>query len=166
MDLLDRLLGHDAWTTGELLRRMEALSAEALDRDFDLGHRTLRRTLDHLVFNVEAWTAMLAGEDPRLDRVLPEAERTVAGLRRRLDAIAPRLAALAADIAEREAWDEPAADPTGELPAPVTLGGILAHLITHSMHHRAQAIHMLRRVGVRDVPEGDVLSWESQASRG
>jgi uncharacterized damage-inducible protein DinB len=166
MDLLDRLLGHDAWTTGELLRRMEALSAEALDRDFDLGHRTLRRTLDHLVFNVEAWTAMLAGEDPRLDRVLPEAERTVAGLRRRLDAIAPRLAALAADIPQREAWDEPAADPTGELPAPVTLGGILAHLITHSMHHRAQAIHMLRRVGVQDVPEGDVLSWESQASRG
>ncbi|MEO2015569.1 MAG: hypothetical protein ABGZ53_14495 [Fuerstiella sp.] len=30
------------------------------------------------------------------------------------------------------------------------------------MHHRAQVLYMLRRVGVVDLPEGDVLSWESQ----
>jgi uncharacterized damage-inducible protein DinB len=145
---------------------MEPLPDEVLDRDVDLGHRTLRRTFDHLVFNMEAWTAMLAGEDPRLDRDRPDEERTIAGLMRRLDAIAPRLAAVARDIAARDAWDEPAPDPTAELPEPVTLGGILTHLITHSMHHRAQAIHMLRRFGTEDVPEGDALTWEAQAARG
>jgi uncharacterized damage-inducible protein DinB len=31
------------------------------------------------------------------------------------------------------------------------------------MHHRAQVLHMLRRLGVSGLPEGDVLSWERQA---
>jgi uncharacterized damage-inducible protein DinB len=39
---------------------------------------------------------------------------------------------------------------------------MIAHVITHSMHHRAQLIFMLRELGVEDLPEGDVLSWESQ----
>ncbi len=41
-------------------------------------------------------------------------------------------------------------------------GGGITHILTHSMHHRAQVLYMLRRVGVVDLPEGDVLSWESQ----
>jgi len=45
-------------------------------------------------------------------------------------------------------------------PAEKTFGGAIAHVLTHSMHHRAQVLHMLRRLGVGDVPEGDVLSWE------
>jgi hypothetical protein len=28
------------------------------------------------------------------------------------------------------------------------------------MHHRAQLLYMLRRLGVADLPEGDVFSWE------
>jgi uncharacterized damage-inducible protein DinB len=31
------------------------------------------------------------------------------------------------------------------------------------MHHRAQLLYLLRRLGVRDLPEGDALSWEEQA---
>nr|WP_274378933.1 hypothetical protein [Deinococcus cavernae] len=38
--------------------------------------------------------------------------------------------------------------------------------MTHSMHHRAQLIHMLRHLNVADVPEGDVLSWETEHSKG
>lgn len=46
MDLLDRLLGHDAWTTHQLLRRAESLNEEQLDQDFDIGHRTVRAILN------------------------------------------------------------------------------------------------------------------------
>jgi hypothetical protein len=28
------------------------------------------------------------------------------------------------------------------------------------MHHRAQLLFMLRRLGVEGVPEGDTLTWE------
>ncbi len=53
MDLLDRLLGHDAWTTRQLLLRCRNLTDEQLDREFDIGHRTVRATLLHVIRNVE-----------------------------------------------------------------------------------------------------------------
>ena len=70
MDLLDRLLAHDTWTTRQLLLRCQQLTDEQLDQEFD---------------------------------------------------------------------------------------------IIHSMHHRAQLLYMLRLLGLTDLPEGDVLSWESHA---
>ncbi|HWB09145.1 MAG TPA: hypothetical protein VG826_07975 [Pirellulales bacterium] len=39
MDLLDRLLGHDAWTTRRLPSCCQGLSDEQLDHEFDIGHR-------------------------------------------------------------------------------------------------------------------------------
>ena len=53
MDLLDRLLGHDDWTTRQLLLRCRDLTDEQLDREFDIGHRTVRRTLLDVIRNVE-----------------------------------------------------------------------------------------------------------------
>jgi uncharacterized damage-inducible protein DinB len=61
MDLLDRLLAHDAWTTGQLLDRCLALPDDQLDRPFDIGHRTVRATFQHIIFNIEAWSALMAG---------------------------------------------------------------------------------------------------------
>jgi hypothetical protein len=37
----------------------------------------------------------------------------------------------------------------------------IVHVITHSMHHRARLLYMLRRLGPANLPEGDVLSWAS-----
>jgi hypothetical protein len=42
MDLLDRLLGYDAWTTQQLLVRCQDLTDEQLDREFDMGYVTKR----------------------------------------------------------------------------------------------------------------------------
>ena len=56
MDLLDRLLGHDAWTTRQLLLRCQSLSDVQLDREFPIGHATLRATFAHIIWNTEAWT--------------------------------------------------------------------------------------------------------------
>ena len=38
-----------------------------------------------------------------------------------------------------------------------TYGGAIAHVITHSMHHRAHLLYMLRQPGLTALPEGDVL---------
>src|SRR5690606_31542500 len=62
MDLLDRFLGHDRWTTRRVLELSRGLSDEQLDQEFDIGHRTLRATFDHMIFNVGAWTAQMRGE--------------------------------------------------------------------------------------------------------
>jgi hypothetical protein len=41
MDLLDRLLGHDAWTTRQLLLRCRELGATELHQRFDVGHASV-----------------------------------------------------------------------------------------------------------------------------
>ncbi len=43
--------------------------------------------------------------------------------------------------------------------------GVIAHLITHSMHHRAKILYFLDQLGVENVIEGDALGWEA-LSRG
>ena len=38
----------------------------------------------------------------------------------------------------------------------------IAHVLTHNHFHRAELLHMLARLGLPDLPEGDLLSWEQQ----
>jgi uncharacterized damage-inducible protein DinB len=61
MDLLDRLLGHDAWTTRQLLLLAQQLSDEELDFDLDIGHRTVRATFSHIIRNMESWSSGMGG---------------------------------------------------------------------------------------------------------
>ena len=43
-----------------------------------------------------------------------------------------------------------------------TRGGICAHVMTHSMHHRAQCLNMLRHLGVDDLPQSSVFQWMNE----
>lgn len=163
MDLLDRLLGHDAWTTRQLIARCNELSDEQLDRRFDVGHRSIRATLQHIIFNMEAWSALMAGvEVPR--STVPTHEQSMSHFGKRLDLAADRLAEVASAVRTRGAWDERWLDVLDQPPVEKTYGGAIAHVITHSMHHRAQLLYMLRTLGMQDLPEGDVLSWEYRGS--
>lgn len=157
MDLLDRFLEHDAWTTRELLLVCRDLDDAALDRDFDLALRTVRRTLDHIVRNMEVWTDLMRESDVR---AAPASGDSVSALLSRLDTAAADLAAFARDVRESGDWNGEWVDRLDDPPRAKTYGGAIAHVITHSMHHRGQAIHMLRRLGAKRVPEGDVLGWE------
>jgi uncharacterized damage-inducible protein DinB len=166
MDILDRLLGHDVWTTRQLLLRCRDLADEQLDRDFDLGHRTLRRTFLHIIRNMEVWTDLIADRLVRPDPGTQLADRSVAGLLQRLDTVAGELAEAARAVARAGRLDELFLDYLDQPPARKSYGGAIAHVLTHSMHHRAQVLHMMRRLGVQDVIEGDVLSWEAQLGAG
>ncbi len=162
MDLLDRLLGHDAWTTRELLLRSQNLTDEQLDLQFDIGHRTARATFLHIIRNVEVWADLMSGQPVRRNQGDAYDGRTIQGMIVRLDRAAADLAALARSVAQRDGWDERWVDYLDDPPKEKTYGGAIAHIITHSMHHRAQLLYMLRRLGVAGLPEGDVLSWEQQ----
>lgn len=59
MDLLDRMLAHDAWTTRQLLLACQELPEELLDKEFEIDHRSLRQTFLHIVTNMEIWTDLL-----------------------------------------------------------------------------------------------------------
>ena len=157
MDLLDRLLGHDAWTTRRILDLCSDLTDEELDRDFDIGHRTLRRTLDHVIHNMESWSAAM--EDAPYRR---SDDITVSGMVTRLETAERRLRRISRAIAESGAWDDEWLDQLDTPPRKKSFGTAIAHVITHSMHHRAQLLYMLRLSGIRNLPEGDVFSWEEQ----
>ncbi len=160
MDVLDRLLAHDVWTTRQLLHAAAQLDDAHLDRRSDVDNRSLRECFLHIIKNMEVWTDLLherpvqprLGEQPTIDELLA-----------RLGAAGQEFAAVARKIGREGRWDDVYTDPLDDPPTTKTYGGTIAHLITHSMHHRAQAMYMLEQLGVRDHVEGDVLSWEATA---
>ncbi|MCH7793309.1 MAG: hypothetical protein IID31_13640, partial [Planctomycetes bacterium] len=40
-----------------------------------------------------------------------------------------------------------------------TRGGVLTHVATHGMHHRAQCLNMFRSLGIAPLPPTSVLEW-------
>ncbi len=61
MDLLDRLLGHDRWTTGRFLELSRGLTDAQLDQPFDIGHHTVRGTFEHMTGAINFWNELMAG---------------------------------------------------------------------------------------------------------
>ncbi len=157
MDLLDRLLEHDTWTTHQLLDLSRSLSGEQLDQQFELGHQTVRRTFEHIIHNMEVWSALMAGIAPGSSNVDQD---SIEQFTLRLDLASKRLSDISKTIRDRAGWDERWVDSIDGKEK--SYGGAIAHILTHSMHHRAQLLYMLRRLGVENLPEGDVLSWEHQ----
>ena len=160
MDLLDRLLMHDAWSTRQLLLQAKPLTDAQLDRRFDIDDRTLRECFVHIIGNMETWTDLMCG---RPERDMSGAATTLDGLLARLGNAGRGLAAISRAIARENRWDDVYIDTLDNPPKPKTFGGTIAHVITHSMHHRAQAMDMLEKLGIRNHIEGDVLSWEEVA---
>jgi len=105
MNLLDRLLGHDAWTTRQLLLLCEPLSDEELDRPLDISHGSLRAIFAHVVRNIEAWANLLDGK-PMESLGTPLPGWSIAEMIERLDCRSEHLAVDARSVAEREACDE------------------------------------------------------------
>ena len=59
MDILDRLLTHDTWTTRQLLWACQSLPDDLLDKEFDIDQQSLRKTFVHIIANMEVWTDLL-----------------------------------------------------------------------------------------------------------
>jgi uncharacterized damage-inducible protein DinB len=157
MDLIERLVGHDLWTTSELLRRCRELTDARLDEDVYIDHRTVRATLAHMIWNVETWTDLMLGVP--IDRSVERPE-TLEVLTKRHERAGERFAALARSLADDNRLEATWVDVLDDPPTEKTYGGTIAHVITHNMHHRAQLLYMLDRLGLTDLPEGDLLGWE------
>ena len=161
VNLLDRLLGHDLETTRELLRLCESLSDEQMDRPIDAGWGNLRATLDHMIYNIEVWTDMMLGQavDQR------PAGTTVKDLQHRLESSYQDFAMLARRIEQDRHMDDFWTDVLDNPPRQKTFGGAIGHVITHNMHHRAEVLHIMARLGMTDLPEGDLMGWDQRQRR-
>lgn len=158
MDLLDRLIGHDTWTARQLLLTCQALPDEALDREFEIDHKSLRETFLHMIENVETWTDLMYERE-----VKAHTGHTVPELLERLSVASRDFAKLARQVAREGRYDACFWDTLDNPPVQKTFGGAIGHVLTHNMHHRAHLMWLMERVGLTDHLEGDLLSWESQS---
>lgn len=156
MDLLDRLLAHDSWTTRQLLLACASLPDSLLDKEFDIDHKTLRETFTHMIDNMEVWTDLLY-ERP----VQTKTGDSVAELLVRLSTVSRDFTDLARKIAREGRYDDCFVDTLDNPPRKKTFGGAIGHVLTHDMHHRAQVMYLMEKVGLKEHIEGDLLSWES-----
>ncbi|MCU1474094.1 AraC family transcriptional regulator [Amnibacterium sp.] len=159
MDTLVRMLDHHLDTTAAVLARLDRVP-DALDRPITLSVEgideapTLRSTCDRLVRQLEQWVVALEGGTS-----IPAGDATPAGLRRRLEAVAPRfreqvVAQVVAGNAESTFLDL-----TCDPPQTFTLGGVLAHVLTFAAVRRTIAIGALETAGVGDLGSGDPMAY-------
>jgi uncharacterized damage-inducible protein DinB len=157
MDLLDRLLAHDRLATARFLELSSGLIDAQLDQPFDLGHRTLRETFAHMSGGVEFWTASMTGQPI----AGPDDDRSLAALLDRHQRAYAAFAAFARRMHDEQRLHDSFADPD-DAGIRLSFGNTIIHVIQHNAQHRSEALHMLERLGVPDLPEGNPLEWERQ----
>jgi uncharacterized damage-inducible protein DinB len=131
------------------------LTGAQLDQSFDIGHRTLRETLGHMIFNVEFWTSVMTGQPDQAVK----GERTLAEWHERSFAV---FSTFARRIRDEDRLDETFVDHFG---GRMTFGGAIVHVVLHNAEHRTEALHILGRLGIPDLPEIDHGLWDFK-SRG
>ena len=153
-DPAEILLKHNRWANGQMLDACGKLSDEQLHREFPMGPGSLHNTLAHIAGSQRGWATMLAGGEPK-PRIEKGGPYTFEQLRALFEDSTKELEeALAAHPLDTIAT----AERDGKRYA-FARGGVLTHVTTHGMHHRAQCLNMLRQLGVDPLPHSSVVEW-------
>ncbi len=158
-DHFKRFAAYNAWANARLYDAATALTDFERKRDVKGYFKSLHGTLNHLLAADRIWLQRLTGGGPlpqALDEILFD---QFAALREAREAEDARLSDYVGGLTDA---DFPAeldyVNTRGEakrLPRSV----ILAHLFNHQTHHRGQATHILRQLGVAEPPALDMLYW-------
>jgi uncharacterized damage-inducible protein DinB len=157
LDILDRYLGYEEWTMRYMLVRSKELSQEQLHQPFDIGQGSLHSTVTHIIENIEGWTELMREVPPQ--QGVPITDNAGVYLAR-FDAAMADFRACASTLAEQGRLDETFVDVLDKPPVAKPFGAAILHLLTHTTVHRWEVQHILQRLGVPDLIEGDALSWE------
>lgn len=152
-DPMEVLLLHNLWATRHILQTCEKLSDEQLHRRFEMGRGSLHDTTLHMIQVVRGWGDLLAGREFVVPN--PNDRKTVAEQLVMLEQVSDDFTAIArkyptAEMVTRE---------RGGKTYSFSRGGVVTHVMTHGMHHRAQCLNMLRQVGVNPLPTSSVVEW-------
>ena len=156
-DPAEILLIQHRWANDRLLEVCASLRDEQLDREFAMGRGTLRKTLTHIAGAIGRWGDLLAGRElrPMLDDQTLQMDR--------LRAFFEEVTTDFERSARAHAHDEVVSRELGGQSYGFTRGGVLTHVMTHGMHHRAQCLNMLRQLGVEKLPPSSVVEWMMMA---
>lgn len=159
MDILERYLGYEAWTLRHFIERCRELEPLQLTQQFDIGVGSVAATLAHIIGNLETWTDLMLERPARARAPLPE---SIDACLERFDAAMADFAACARTLAAADRLDSTYLDVLDDPPTAKSFGGTILHVLTHTTVHRWEIQHMLQRLGLADLLEGDALGWEQQ----
>lgn len=152
-DSVKVMIAHDRWANGLMYDACRALSEEQFHQRFEMGEGSLHDNLLHNLGAMRGWTDVL-NEVPNRPRL----EDTKLSI----DELAELHRWVTKDF-EKAAYRQPSETmihrDRGERSYTFPVGGIISHVMTHSMHHRAQCLNMLRHLGVQELPQSSVMEW-------
>jgi len=158
-DHFKRFAAYNAWANARLYDAATALTDFERKRDVKGYFKSLHGTLNHLLVADRIWLHRLTGEGhaPRsLDDILFE---HFSALREAREAEDDRLTTYVAGLTAADLPAEIAYSNTRGEAKRLPRSIILAHMFNHQTHHRGQATHILRQLGVAEPPALDMLYW-------
>ncbi|KRC92373.1 hypothetical protein ASE25_03245 [Terrabacter sp. Root85] len=162
MDLVQRMVEHHIWLTGQLIECAGQLTDEQLDEpivinvDDDPDPSTLRRIISRLVGQMAMWNATMASRD--YDFSVEEHE-SLTSARRRLADAAPVFLGHVRDAIEEGRLDDVFVDASCDPPYVCSYGAMVAHVLTFAAHRRTLAVRALDKHGVSRLGWGDPIEW-------
>jgi uncharacterized damage-inducible protein DinB len=161
LKVIAELFLHNDQANGIVLDAARGLSDAQLDRAFEMGRGTLRKTILHTWAGEHVWLERWRG---RVEATWPNEEEqvSVAELASRMNKVArERDEFLAGVTPEKLAAGQRYRDSKGTL-FDTTLRDMILQMFVHSSHHRAQAVNMLRHLGVNH-PQVDYMMMVRKA---
>lgn len=152
---LERYMNYGDWANQRVLHLMGEVPTEALDREFEMGMGTLRKTMLHIL-DAEHWWYRNWTEGPSEFARMPESTSLPEMLQAYDDMVNRRREWLSRQPEEH--WMNVTAGAFRGTPFHFRMGETLVQLCGHGTHHRAQAINMLRQVGAAIAPL-DLVVW-------
>lgn len=152
-DPAEILLIQHRWANDLLFDACAQLTDAQLDHEFEMGVGSLRKTLTHIAGAIRGWGDLLAGREqrPRLE----EQTLSISQLRELFEEVTTDFE----NSARAHPHEGIATGSRGGNSYSFTRGSVLAHVMTHAMHHRAQCLNMLRHLGVEQLPPSSVMEW-------
>jgi AraC-like DNA-binding protein len=157
-DLVEKMVEHHVWLTGEMIRIAARLTPEQLDEtvvvEVDDDVQTLRSLLSRLVGQMGMWNAAMATRD--YDWSVEDHE-SVSSMRRRLDIEGPRYLAHVREVCAQGRLDDTFVDAICAQAAVFTYGGMIAHVLTFAAYRRTLVVMALARHGHDELGWGDPM---------
>lgn len=145
-DMIRAMAHYSDWANGQLIEAAERIDDAKLDEPIEMGMGSLRRTLIHLLSGESVWLARWKNETetPWPNETRPMKPATIR------EAFIATWQQREAFLASLSANDLPRVqtyrDSKGEL-FKASLSDMIIQGLVHSIHHRAQAVNMIRRLG-------------------
>jgi len=145
LDMIRAMARYSDWANRQVIDAAGRIEDAKLDEPIEMGVGSLRRTLIHLLAGESVWLARWKGETetPWLDESEP---MSTSAIREKFaETWRPRDVFLApltdADLVGEQSYR----DSKGGF-YKASLGDMIIQALVHSIHHRAQAVNMIRRL--------------------